>query len=59
MWGDLWIKEYSYLIGLVESHRNDLIKRLYNRKLSKKLLNQYLEKYDKLLFELYKKYEGK
>lgn len=52
-------KEYSYLIGLVESHRNALIKRLYNRKLSKKLLNQYLEKYDKLLFELYKKYEGK
>ena len=52
-------KEYSYLIGLVESHRNDLIKRLYNRKLSKKLLNQYLEKYDKLLFELYEKYEGK
>lgn len=51
-------KEYAYLIYLIESRRKEIIKNLYNNSGSRKVLLEYLDKYDKLLFELYKKYEG-
>ncbi len=50
-------KEYTYLISLIESHRNEIVKELYSKLGSKKILLKYLKKYDKLLLELYKKYE--
>lgn len=50
------MKEYFYLIKLVEERRKELISKLDNPFCSKKFIYFYLNKYDNLLLKLYTKY---